>query len=233
MRACLPTVAALLVVPPATLPRPVVRAYRSGRIFARDIEPLADANDELKVRFERDTGGETRTSFAPTVKREVAVEEVPLSQNEILLAEIRALQPEEKKEPPPARAPIDLNGINPLFLVLGATSYGAFSYFAWQFTGAAAEFFAEHPMDSAFYVVQRLTSLARVVVVGLGALGSGVTAIAGAGQLALAVQVAIGISKGELDPNAERVDPYGGRKKGEIEKFIGFMRGNKEADLGL
>ena len=37
----------------------------------------------------------------------------------------------------------------------------------------------------------------------------------------------------QLDPNAERVDPYGGRKKGEIEKFIGFMQGNKERDLGL
>ena len=82
--------------------------------------------------------------------------------------------------------------------MLGGVSYGTFSYFAWQFTGAAAEYFAEHPMDSAFYFVQRLSSLARVVVVGLGALGTGVSAIAGAGQLALAVQVAIGIAQGEV-----------------------------------
>lgn len=93
---------------------------------------------------------------------------------------------------------LQLNGINPLFLVLGAVSYGTFSYFAWQFTLSAATFFAEHPMDDAFYVVARLSSLARVVVIGMGALGSGVTAIAGAGQLALAVQVAIGIARGEV-----------------------------------
>ena len=37
----------------------------------------------------------------------------------------------------------------------------------------------------------------------------------------------------QLDPNAEREDPYGGRKKGEIEKFIGFMQGKKEQGLGL
>jgi len=231
MRVSLPTVAALLVAPPQSLHRPAL-APRSGLIVAREIEPLSDANDELKKRFVSDVG-ETKTSFAPTaVRPQAAKQEAPLSQNEMLLAEIRALQP-EKKAPPPEKKQVDLNGINPLFLVLGATSYGTFSFFAWQFTGAAAQFFAEHPMDSAFYVVARLSSLARVVVIGLGALGSGVTAIAGAGQLALAVQVAIGISNGELDPSAQRVDPYGGRKKGEIEKFIGFMKGNKERDLGL
>uniref|UniRef100_A0A7S4J421 Uncharacterized protein n=1 Tax=Prymnesium polylepis TaxID=72548 RepID=A0A7S4J421_9EUKA len=207
---------------------------RSGRILAREVEPLADANDELKVRFDRDYVGETKTTFAQTaVRRDVAEAAAPpLSQNEVLLTEIRALQPKEKK-PPPERKPVDLNGINPLFLVLGAASYGTFSYFSWQFTCAAAEYFAEHPMDSAFYVVARLSSLARVVVIGLGALGTGVTAIAGAGQAALAVQVALGVASGELDPKAEREDPYGGRKKGEIEKMIGFMRGNKESDLGL
>ena len=93
---------------------------------------------------------------------------------------------------------MQLNGINPLFLVLGAVSYGTFSYFSWQFTCAAAEYFAEHPMDSAFYVVARLSSLARVVVIGLGALGTGVTAIAGVGQAALAVQVALGVASGEV-----------------------------------
>ena len=41
-------------------------------------------------------------------------------------------------------------------------------------------------------MVARLSSLARVVVIGLGALGTGVTAIAGLGQLLLSVQVAMG-----------------------------------------
>lgn len=226
--------AALLTSTPAPIMRQsaALPILRTTRISAREVEPLSDMDDELKVRFDRNSG-ETKTTFAPAQKKSETATKQMQSKNEILLAEIRALQPKEPAAPPPKRAPVDLNGINPLFLVLGATSYGTFSYFAWQFTNVAAAFFAEHPMDTSFYFVARLSSLARVVVVGLGALGSGVTAIAGVGQAALAVKVAIGISKGELDPNAERIDPYGGRKKGEIEKFIGFMKGQKESDLGL
>ena len=49
-------------------------------------------------------------------------------------------------------------------------------------------------------------------------------------QLALAAQVFDGIQKGELDPNAVRVDPYGGRKKGDLEKMFGFMLGDAQLD---
>ena len=84
-------------------------------------------------------------------------------------------------------------------------------------------------MDDAFYVVARLSGVARYVVVGMGGLGAGVTCIAALGQLALAVKVQQGIMKGELDPNAVRVDPYGGRKAGELEKMLGLMMGDKEA----
>ena len=66
----------------------------------------------------------------------------------------------------------------------------------------------------------------------MGALGTGVSAIASVGQLALAVQVAIGIQKGELDPDKERDDPYGGRKLGELERMLGLMQGNKDAPGG-
>ena len=75
--------------------------------------------------------------------------------------------------------------------------------------------------------MSRLTSFARVVVVGVAALGSGVTAIAGAGQAALAVKVALGIAAGELDPDAERVDPNGGRKRRELDAMLKMMRGEK------
>ena len=64
------------------------------------------------------------------------------------------------------------------------------------------------------------------------ALGTGVTCIASLGQLALAVQVYLGIQKGELDPNKERDDPYGGRKLGELERMLGLMQGNKDAPGG-
>jgi hypothetical protein len=132
-----------------------------------------DARDELKPRFSRGEDSGPKTSFSPSSSAgpSSVAEQQPerSSVNQQLLAEIRALQPEP---------------------------YGVFAALAWQFTGATAEYFAEHPMDSAFYVVARLSGVARVVVVGMGALGTGVASIAAAGQLALAVQVALGIAKG-------------------------------------
>ena len=58
----------------------------------------------------------------------------------------------------------------------------------------------------------------------------GVTAIAGAGQAALAVKVAQGIAAGELDPTAERVDPTGGRKGYELDRMLKMMRGERPKD---
>ena len=49
-------------------------------------------------------------------------------------------------------------------------------YAAIQFMLGSAEYFNAHPIaETDFYFVQRLSSLARVVVVGMAALGSGVT----------------------------------------------------------
>ena len=56
------------------------------------------------------------------------------------------------------------------------------------------------------------------------------TAIAGAGQAALAVKVAQGIAAGELDPTAERVDPTGGRKGYELDRMLKMMRGERPKD---
>lgn len=51
------------------------------------------------------------------------------------------------------------------------------------------------------------------------------TGIAAIGQLALAIQISIGIAKGELDPNAPRVLPGGERKIGELERLFKLMQG--------
>ena len=48
--------------------------------------------------------------------------------------------------------------------------------------------------------------------------------IAALGQLALAVQIQVGISKGELDPDAPRVLEEG-RKQLELEKVFALMTG--------
>lgn len=223
---------ALAALVPQSAPRCGGRTARRARALVA-LEPPLAPRDELKSRFTRGDE-ETQTSFAPDpVRREAATPEAPperVSQNAKLLAEIRSMQP-EPLAPRPERQPIDLNGIQPSMLLLGAGSYGVFSVLAWQFTISAAEYFAANPFESAFYVVQRLSGVARVVVVALGSLGTGITCIAALGQLALAVQVSDGIRKGELDPTKERVDPYGGRKKGELEKMLGFMMGDKDAGM--
>ena len=59
---------------------------------------------------------------------------------------------------------------------IGATTYFVVCYAAIQFMLGSAEYFNAHPIaETDFYFVQRLSSLARVVVVGMAALGSGVT----------------------------------------------------------
>lgn len=219
---------------PTLLP---ARPPRSARLAAPprlalpvDDQPLAP-RDELKSRFSRGEDEQPKTSFAPDVKPSAAeVTPKPASPNAQLLAEIRSIQKEPLPPRPEKKNEVDLNGIQPKFLLLGAVTYLTFSCFAWKFTSGAAEYFAANPFESSFYVVQRLTSIARVVVVSLGSLGTGITGFAALGQLALAVQVADGIRKGELDPNAVRIDPYGGRKKGELEMMFGFILGDSQLD---
>ena len=75
----------------------------------------------------------------------------------------------------------------PSFVLSYACTHPALA--AWQFTNAAAVYFAEHSAESSVYYVNRLTGLARVVVISMGALGTGITGIAAVGQAALAVQV--------------------------------------------
>ena len=188
--------------------------------------------DDLKPRFARGEDDGPKTAFTPdgaSKKAAVAAPEAetPVSANAKLLAEIRALQPEELPPNPNPKKKVDLNGIYPRELLLGATFYGIMSTFAWQFTQSTGEYFAANPFESSFYVVQRLTSIARVVLVSLGSLGAGITFFASLGQLALAVQVSIGIQQGELDPTKERNDPSTKRKATDLQKMFEFMTGDK------
>ena len=207
---------------------PLLRAPpRSGVVFA-----VLEQPDELKSRFARDDGDNIKTAFvpdaaSPAAQAAKAAKEEP-SANAKLLAEIRALQP-EPIAPAPEKKKIDLNGIYPRELLIGTISYGIFSTFAWKFTTSTADYFSANEVETSFYVVQRLSSIARVVLVSLGSLGTGITFFAAMGQLLLAIQVSIGISKGELDPTKERDDPWGANRKDQLSKLWGFMQGDAKA----
>ena len=185
----------------------------------KERDPLPEEpNDALKVIFSREPN--MPENFLPQ-------ETTPKSKNQALIDEIQSLMPDQKPTKPETQA-VDLNGITPTDLLIGASSYLCVALLAWQFTSAAGEYFALREIDTSVYYVARLTSLVRAVVVGMGALGAGITTIAGLGQLALAVHVSMLISQGELDPTAERKLPQGGRKMGETERLFRMMRGEEE-----
>jgi len=77
-------------------------------------------------------------------------------------------------------------------------------------------------------LLTRLKYAARYALILMGSLGSSLTAIAAVGQTALAVQVSMGIARGELDPNKERVDPKGQKKQEQLQMYLDQMLGRKD-----
>jgi hypothetical protein len=95
----------------------------------------------------------------------------------------------------------NLNGVNPLVALLGATFALACAVGLWTATYALAEYFAMHPIDeNGLYIVTRVTAVSRNIVMGLVSLASGFFGVTGLGILLLAVRVAYGVATGELDP---------------------------------
>lgn len=95
----------------------------------------------------------------------------------------------------------DLNGIQPgtplLFSLFPAVCCVAF----WQLTTYMTNHFAINFISSDMYPVRRLASVARNFIVGLTTLASGFTGVIALGLFLLGVTVAVGVMKGELDPN--------------------------------
>jgi hypothetical protein len=95
----------------------------------------------------------------------------------------------------------DLNGIQPatplLFSLFPALCCVAF----WQLTTYMTNHFAINFITSDLYPVRRLASIARNFIVGFTTLASGFTGVVALGLFLLGVTVAVGVMKGELDPN--------------------------------
>lgn len=136
-------------LPPRSQPQPECSTPRLGsgkRCTTITVQLSGGPNDELKVRFSRGDD-EIRTSFLPKEPARSATAEAekptpPGGSNEQLIAEIRALMPEEIP-PAPEKEPINLNGIKPTDLLIGAAAYGFTCWASWQFTNTAGQFFAD------------------------------------------------------------------------------------------
>ena len=94
----------------------------------------------------------------------------------------------------------NLNGVNPVVTGVASVVALAAAFGLWQATTSLGVFFATHPVDSDWYVVQRSTAVFRNVAMGLVSLGTGFCFVTGLGILLLTGRVAVGVAKGELDP---------------------------------
>ena len=94
----------------------------------------------------------------------------------------------------------NLNGVNPVVTGVASVVALAAAFGLWQATTSLGVFFALHPVESDWYVVQRSTAVFRNVAIGLVSLGAGFCGVTGLGILLLTGRVAIGVAKGELDP---------------------------------
>ena len=97
----------------------------------------------------------------------------------------------------------DLNGINPVTTILFSAFPAVVCYLLTMLTTYLTAHFAVQFLSSDLYPVQRLAVVVRNLVVGLTTLASGFCGIISVGLFALGATVALGVIKGELDPNAE------------------------------
>ena len=113
--------------------------------------------------------------------------------NDKLLAEIEEAKKGFRVEAPQVdeREDVDISDVNPVQSVLSGVAALATAYVFWLAVGFAANSFAEHPVDSDIYAIQRISTVMRTVVLGLGTLLTGITAFAGVGLLALGGKVVL------------------------------------------
>lgn len=98
----------------------------------------------------------------------------------------------------------DLNGVSPFVALAGALFALGGAAGLWFLTQFLAEYFALHPTESNIYFVTRVSAVFRNVIVGLVSLASGFFGVTGVGLFLLAVRVAYGVARGELDPTPIR-----------------------------
>jgi hypothetical protein len=99
----------------------------------------------------------------------------------------------------------DLNGIDPLTSIVWSIVPAGMSLLAWKVSVYLTENFAIQFIDPTRnpYPVQRAAIVGRNLVVGLSSLAAGFSGVVAVGMVAMGVVVAIGVLKGELNPNAD------------------------------
>jgi len=105
----------------------------------------------------------------------------------------------------PEAKKIDLNGINPISPLLFSIFPALMSYAGYMITNYFSLHFAVNFLNSEFYPIQRASIIARNVVVGMSMLATGFSGVISLGLFLLGVTVAVGVLRGELNPNANNL----------------------------
>lgn len=208
-------------------PRPL-RQSRPARSWLAAVEPGKKAPEDLQeefrgASFKTSVGNDDATSTKSNNADKQDTKAATRTVNERLMAELEEAAKKEKhgtKSPLTKKFSLDmfqstktdeerkaaieearnLNGVNPVVTGVASIVALATAYGLWQATTSLGVFFATHPVDSDWYVVQRSTAVFRNVAMGLVSLGSGFCFVTGLGILLLTGRVAVGVAKGELDP---------------------------------
>ena len=225
LSAILPTSQAYLTPRPLPKTQP-----RRRSMWLAAVEPGKQTPDDLQDEFRGasfktsvDSSNNDEGTASDDNKKDTQVQAETRTVNERLLAELEQAANKEKygtrseltkkfsldmfqttKTDEERKAAIEearnLNGVNPVVTGVASVVALAAAFGLWQATTSLGVFFATHPVDSDWYVVQRSTAVFRNVAMGLVSLGAGFCFVTGLGILLLTGRVAMGVIKGELDP---------------------------------
>ncbi len=101
-------------------------------------------------------------------------------------------------QPPKTAEPI-----SPLRCFLGAIVAGIIAFALYNMTSAIATTFAAKPIHTDNYIVQRIASAVRTLVVGMSTLGTGVFGAATVGLFGLGIQLIVQRWMGQASPPSE------------------------------
>jgi Protein of unknown function (DUF3082) len=195
----------------------VVATRRASSFKETTVSQASPAEDDDPVGAETTTTATTEEALTGTVNERLLVElqqaarqeqqpQSPLA-DRLRQFSFRSSKTEAERQAAIAEAR-NLNGVNPIVALLGATFALACAFGLWTATYALAEYFALHPIDDGgFYIVTRVTAVSRNIVMGIVSLASGFFGVTGLGILLLAVRVAYGVATNELDPTPIKQNP--------------------------
>jgi Protein of unknown function (DUF3082) len=149
----------------------------------------------------RDADNEPKRSFSSRPPPS----DIPLTPNQRVLAQVRKTMEElgvseDEPKPPPAQnvKPVDLSRVNPFSALAGSFGAAVMAYAAWHVLVGTANFYANHPFDTDFYVVRRINAIVRTALVGIFALASGISGVTALGLFLLAGRTGMAAITGEF-----------------------------------